>query len=115
MDVYDFGAFDLSVVTIKDNLIADPLILRRRAKGQTGWDPYYLDIDRKEGYDLFKAGDARMKEEFRGNVLITGDPGFVDLKGENFQLREDSPAWKLGFKRIPIERIGLMKDEFRRE
>lgn len=113
MDVYDFGAFDFSVVTIKDNLIADSLILRRRAKGEKGWDPYYLDIDRKEGYDLYKAGDPQMKEEFKDNVFMTGDPGFVDLKGGNFQLRADSPAWKLGFVRIPIEKIGLMKDEFR--
>jgi hypothetical protein len=115
MDVYDFGAFDFSVVRIEDNLIADPLILRRRAKGETGWDPYYLDIDRTEGYDLYKAGDPQMSEEFKGNVFMTGDPGFVDLAKENFQLRSDSPAWKLGFKRIPMERIGLVKDEYRRE
>lgn len=115
MDVYDFGAFDFSVVTIVDNLIADPLILRRRAKGEVGWDPYYLDIDRKEGYDLYKAGDPKMADEFKGNVFMTGDPGFVDLAGENFQLRPDSPAFRLGFKRIPIEKIGLMEDEFRRK
>jgi len=115
MDVYDSGAFDFSVVTIKDNLIADPLILRRRAKGESGWDPYYLDIDRKEGYDLYKAGDPQMTAEFKGNVLLTGDPGFVDLAGENFQLRSDSPAYKLGFQRIPMDRIGLIHDEHRKE
>lgn len=115
MDVYDFGAFDFSAVTIKDNLIADPLILRRRSEGETGWDPYYLDIDRKEGYDLYKADDPEMKEEFKGNMFLTGDPGFVDLAGENFQLRPDSPAFKLGFQRIPMERIGLIHDEHRKE
>jgi len=115
MDVYDFGAFDFSVVAIKENLIADPLILRRRSKGQTGWDPYYLDIDRKEGYDLYKAGDPQMAKEFEGNVFLNGDPGFEDLAGENFQLRPDSPAYKQGFKRIPMEKIGLMKDQYRRE
>jgi hypothetical protein len=35
------------------------------------------------------------------------DPHFVDAAHGNFQLRDDSPAFKLGFKRIPISRIGL--------
>jgi parallel beta-helix repeat protein len=38
-----------------------------------------------------------------------GDPGFVDAAAENFQLREDSPVWKLGFQRIPTEKIGLLR------
>jgi hypothetical protein len=39
--------------------------------------------------------------------LTDQDPHFVDATHLNFQLREDSPAWKLGFQRIPIEKIGL--------
>jgi hypothetical protein len=39
--------------------------------------------------------------------LTDADPGLVDPANMNFQLREDSPAYKLGFKRIPFERIGL--------
>ena len=34
------------------------------------------------------------------------DPGFVDAEHGNFQLRDDSPVYKLGFKRIPMEQIG---------
>jgi len=34
------------------------------------------------------------------------DPGFVDRAGLNFQLKKSSPAFKLGFQRIPMERIG---------
>jgi len=41
--------------------------------------------------------------------LIDQDPRFVDEPGGNFQLRADSPAWKLGFQRIPFESIGLTK------
>ncbi len=48
------------------------------------------------------------------NRVLDGDPGFVDLKGENFQLRDDSPAYQLGFQRIPIEKISLYVDEYRR-
>ena len=34
-----------------------------------------------------------------------GDPGFVDAAHGNFQLRDDSPVYKSGFKRIPMEQI----------
>jgi hypothetical protein len=42
--------------------------------------------------------------------LIDNEPGFIDPANMNFQLKDDSPAYKLGFKRIPIEKIGLSKD-----
>ena len=32
----------------------------------------------------------------------------------DFELKKDSPAWALGFQRIPVERIGLVKDDLRR-
>ncbi len=40
------------------------------------------------------------------NNLLEGDPKFVDAARADFRLQKDSPAWKLGFKRIPIEKIG---------
>ena len=46
--------------------------------------------------------------EIRGN-LTEGDPRFVDAAKADFRLRKDSPAWKLGFEAIPIERIGLQR------
>lgn len=51
--------------------------------------------------------------KIEGN-LFGVDPGFVDPKIKNFQLRKDSPAYKLGFKQIPMERIGLFKDQYRK-
>lgn len=33
----------------------------------------------------------------------------------DFKLKKDSPAWALGFRRIPVEQIGLREDELRRE
>ncbi len=41
--------------------------------------------------------------------LIDADPRFVNAAKLNFQLRNDSPAFKLGFKRFPIEKIGLYR------
>ena len=45
--------------------------------------------------------------------LVGEDPRFVDAGKHNFQLQADSPAFKLGFQRIPVEEIGLYVDEDR--
>jgi hypothetical protein len=50
--------------------------------------------------------------EVRDN-LVDRDPLFVDPAAGNYQLRDDSPAFKAGFKRIPVEEIGLIKDKYR--
>ena len=42
--------------------------------------------------------------------LIDKEPGFVNAGSMNFQLKDDSGAYKLGFKRIPIDKIGLLED-----
>ncbi len=39
--------------------------------------------------------------------LVNVDPRFVDEAAGRFQLRPDSPAWALGFQRLPVEQIGL--------
>jgi hypothetical protein len=46
--------------------------------------------------------------------LVDQDPHFVDADQRNFQLRPDSPAWQLGFRKIPFEQIGLREDQWRR-
>jgi len=38
---------------------------------------------------------------------IIADPLFVDVQNDDFRLKPESPAFKLGFKPIPQERIGL--------
>lgn len=45
--------------------------------------------------------------------MTDADPGFVDAANDNYQLRDNSPAWKLGFERIPVEKIGLYTNEYR--
>lgn len=50
--------------------------------------------------------------KFQSNLLDT-DPLFIDETKGNYQLREASPAFKLGFQRIPIEKIGLVDNESR--
>lgn len=41
--------------------------------------------------------------------LVDGHQGFLLPDEGNYQLREDSPAYELGFKRIPMEGIGLYR------
>jgi len=37
---------------------------------------------------------------------LVADPGFVDPARDDYRLRRDSPALKLGFRPIPVHRIG---------
>jgi hypothetical protein len=97
-----FDGLDFSLVTVKDNLIADPVL--------SMWC-------KKIGDKMltYKYGDKGIMDILSGsgNILMDKDPGFVDIANQNFQLKEDSPAWKLGFKPIPFEKIGLYIDGYR--
>ena len=97
---------DFSIVTVKDNLIADPVLCSWRKR----------DHEQEKSSNISKFGDKEMMDilESNGNMVIDTDPGFVDLGNENFQLKDSSPAYKLGFKRIPIEKIGLYVDQYRK-
>ena len=59
-------------------------------------------------WSLIYAGAARYVR--LEDNLVDVDPRFVDPENLDFQLRDDSPAFKLGFKRFPIGRIGLIDD-----
>ncbi|NLG27101.1 MAG: right-handed parallel beta-helix repeat-containing protein [Chloroflexi bacterium] len=45
--------------------------------------------------------------------LVDADPCFVAAEREDYRLRADSPAWALGFKALPLERIGPEEDDGR--
>ncbi len=59
-----------------------------------------------------KAPDGPVLEK---NRSYTGDPGFVDMARLNFALKPGSQVLKdlPSFKPIPVEKIGLFKDEYR--
>ena len=41
---------------------------------------------------------------------LIADPLFAD---DHYQLKRNSPAFKLGFQRIPVEKIGCYRDDLR--
>ncbi|MBT3375784.1 MAG: hypothetical protein HOJ57_39620 [Lentisphaerae bacterium] len=67
-----------------------PLTIRHRDwKDEESWDRW-----REAGFE-------------RDSVIA--DPLFVDAADDDYRLKPESPAWKLGFKRIPVEKIGCYK------
>lgn len=55
---------------------------------------------------------ARPYVEFQNN-LIGQDPHFADAAKGDFRLEASSPAWKLGFRPIPIGKIGVYRSRDR--
>jgi hypothetical protein len=63
-----------------------------------------------------RSGEFGAGHDRQGNWVTGEDPGFVDAAGGNFQFKPDAPVWTKapGFQRIPLERIGLYTDEYRK-
>ncbi len=104
LDLY--SGLDLSLLEIKNNLIADSVIFRSSV--ETGVETEnFTELGRENPETVAKFTQ-------HGNKIIAGDPGFVSLPNGDFRLREDSPAFQLGFEKIPIEKIGLYRDAYRK-
>ena len=112
LDVYDYNAFDLSVLTIRDNLVADSIVLRRRAPGLPGWDPYYLNIDLQEGYEHLTASDRSAQQALSGNQLSSAPLRF-DPGARRLVIRDHQALDRIGFRPLQLERMGLQIDEYR--
>jgi hypothetical protein len=94
---------------VENNVVADSMLLVYTRKWYPNFDPYHI------GYAAeYSRNDSSIAGELtkRGNLLA--DPGIIDASGGNFRLKDDSPAWRAGFRRIPIDSIGLVVDEFRK-
>jgi parallel beta-helix repeat protein len=44
---------------------------------------------------------------------VVADPGFADPGADDYTLARNSPAWALGFERIPVEKIGIYANKLR--
>ncbi len=98
---------DFSHVRVEKNVIGDSVLLVLTKKWTPDYDPYHI------GYaGIFTATDTAIVRELerRGNILA--DPGLTQTAGVP-RPPDASPAWKAGFQRIPVENIGLIRDEYR--
>jgi parallel beta-helix repeat protein len=43
------------------------------------------------------------------NNFVGADPGFVNAARDDYRLKKSSPVWALGFKPIPVQKIGIEK------
>jgi len=75
----------------KGNVIARNIFM-----GDTKWD----DIQ-----------DKALPYQTLEDNWINEDPHFVDPENLNFQLKDSSPMLQRGFKKIPLDKIGLLKTE----
>ena len=89
---------DLAMVEVRDNIIASDDL------------GFMQEEDIKDDVQVPR---RILASELAGNLLVD-DVGLEDTGSGVVELRPDSPAWRLGFKRIPVERIGLQLDEYRR-
>ncbi len=97
-------------VKVERNLIGDSVLFVQARKWTPDYDPY--DI----GYAAeHTRNDSAMCATLTGLGNVLDQPGFVDAAQGDFRLKDDSPAWKLGFQRIPVEKIGLFTDEYRKD
>jgi hypothetical protein len=64
--------------------------------------------------DLLGGQYAQM--EGKNNFVTKEDPGFIDMKNGNFNLKPDSKVFKLipGFQKILFDKMGIYKDEYRK-
>ncbi len=97
--------------TAKGNRLQRNVFYWRRAESTLGIGtasgPEYLDSD----YNLFWLPDGKVDltalqaKQLDVHSLIA-DPLFVDPNRDDYRLKPDSPAFELGFQRIPVDRIG---------
>ena len=56
---------------------------------------------------------ASWQDDGNDRHSVTADPLFLNAKKDDYRLNKASPAWALGFKPIPTEKIGPYKDPLR--
>lgn len=95
----------------RDNTFRRNLVVWREPKAKLGVEgisgPQQVDSD----FNLYwpPSGKLDLTELVkRGLELhsLVADPLFVDASRDGYRLKPESPAWELGFRRLPLERMG---------
>ncbi|HNT65268.1 MAG TPA: right-handed parallel beta-helix repeat-containing protein [bacterium] len=112
IELYDFYAYDVSKNSIRQNCIADSTICKILAEPPSGWDPYYLDLDRSEGYRFINSPED-LPEVLADNLFCDQTPIEFDARKKKIRILNNKLR-ELGFAALPLDSMGLMKDRFRR-
>jgi hypothetical protein len=83
----------------------------RRESQATGYPGDYNLYFSKGAPDSGRALITRLQQNGTDERSISTDPLFVDFKNRDFRLKPESPMFKLGFKQIDMDLIGL-RDNF---
>jgi len=100
------------------------------AKGDTDWHEgmeknVRIRIDVSQAIGTIWVDDVELKEAVAmteweawqalglDKHSVIADPLFVNPAGGDYRLKPNSPAFKLGFKPIPVDKIGPYKDDLR--
>lgn len=79
-------------------------------RSKTGW----FEISGIELFEVKRLNEwEAWQESGADRNSINEDPMFVDAENGDYRLKPESPALKLGFEQIPIEKIGLYESEER--
>ncbi len=78
------------------------------------WDPYYMNIDGEAGYRTWLRDDPEIRREFPHDRLTDTLPGSFDPHTLAFVPADAAALSRLGFEAIPVEKIGLQKDAWRK-
>ncbi len=93
----------LNDTKVQNNLIGDSIVFKGSFTG-SGKGSSYNSNDPAIAAELGKYG----------NVVTQNQALVKDAEAEDFTVPADSPAWKLGFKPLPFDQMGLIKDEYRK-
>jgi len=94
---------DFDIVAVTNNFIADSILINWVR--QPGDEMKTYTTKSQEVIDLLESYD---------NVIYEGNPG-ISVKDDYYiRIEENFPPYKLGFKPIPIDTIGLYTDEYRK-
>jgi Right handed beta helix region len=117
---YDWKTDELQVKRLREDLdITQPPYAQRYPRLL---ETYEIPMGAGRGSDVFRnvsvnAGDfGTGTNTLKDNLVVTGDPGFVDMAAMDFRLLDESLVFSKipGFKPIPFDQIGLVVDEYRR-
>jgi parallel beta-helix repeat protein len=110
-DLYFASGWLNQAVTFRQNLIDNhvlPLKIRLEPHGAPIAFPWEQWRTATDSWDQWRTRGQDAES-------LVCDPRFVDAAHDDYRLRTDSPAAALGFQSLPIEKMGLFRNQDRRQ